>query len=123
MSLSAYSYSVIGRWAAENFPTDYRSLPNAKRVVDRLHKTPGFGRKGHLCGLVIGTTHDEYYNILEKLAWLDGKRMIVGYVSRVDGRNYHDQIDSNTSIAQGDEQFTEPFSWAVEGRDDFFLSD
>ena len=118
MSLNGYSHASILRWAKQNFPTDFQQLPGAKDVAVQLHKVPGRSNTGYLKGLVIGTAMNEKDTTVDVLAWLEGKQMLVGYVSKVGARLQDVRYDSYESVMQSVEVFKEPFCWIVESEDE-----
>tara|TARA_R110002003_G_scaffold96_9_gene7451 strand:- start:40765 stop:41370 length:606 start_codon:yes stop_codon:yes gene_type:complete len=118
MSLTGYSHGSIMRWAKQNFAADVEQLPGARDVTVQQHKIPGHSKNGCLKGLVIGTSKSEKGEELDILAWLEGSRMVVGYVTVVGNRLQDVRFDSAESVIHGAEKFRAPFCWVLGGGDE-----
>ncbi|KAH7068861.1 hypothetical protein BKA63DRAFT_421818 [Paraphoma chrysanthemicola] len=122
MSLTGYSHGTITSWAKQNFPADFEQLPGARDVAVRQHKIPGHGTTGCLKGLVIGISANATGKPIDILAWLEGNRMVVGYIDTM-GKNVQDvRYDSIESLIHGAEQVKEPFCWVLESANDTAFS-
>ncbi|KAF2032617.1 hypothetical protein EK21DRAFT_109689 [Setomelanomma holmii] len=99
MSLTGYSHASVVRWAKQNFRTDFEQLPGARDIA--VH-------------LVIGTGKNERGDQIGILAWLEGGRMILGYVTKVGNGVQDTCFDSLESMVHNANKIKKLFCWTLE---------
>ena len=88
MALNGYSIDNIKKWAGQHFPDEFKQLPGPRFFRLRRDIVLGYGRFNNFQSMVIGTVHNDKYDGVEVLAWLEDGFTQIGYVRpNAAGRN------------------------------------
>jgi hypothetical protein len=80
MPPTGLTFRDIQTWAAQDFPDDFKLLPDAKAFRIQFNIVRGYNHDNNFKSLVIGSTYTKIGKPVDIIAWLTGSRIQIGYI-------------------------------------------
>ncbi|KAH6882732.1 hypothetical protein BKA58DRAFT_373832 [Alternaria rosae] len=82
MAPAGLTFEDVQAWASRDFPDQFKHLPDAGAFHTQFNIIRGYNHDNSFKSFVIGSTYTKTRKPADLMAWLEGPRIILGYIGK-----------------------------------------